>query len=59
MQVELEHKAMSQRKIDWNEAIEQILNGLNELDDFRLKSYECLAIHKENMKKYHDNRIEK
>ena len=41
--VELEHKAMwamKKLKFDWNEAVEQRLNGLNELDEFRLKAYE-------------------
>ena len=35
------------------------LNGLNELDEFRLKAYESSALYKEKMKKYHDNKIEK
>ena len=41
--IELEHKtmwAMKKLKMDWNEASEQQLNGLNELDEFRLKAYE-------------------
>ena len=40
--VELEHKALwaiKKLKMDWNEAMEQILNGLNELDEFLLKAY--------------------
>ena len=45
--------------MDWSEAAEQWLNGLNELDEFRLKDYESSALYKENMKKYHDNKIEK
>ena len=60
--VELEHKAMwamKKLKMDWNEAAEQRLNGLNELDEFRLKAYESSAIYKEKMKKYHDQKIEK
>ena len=44
--------------MDWSEAAEQRLNGLNELDEFRLKSYEMSALYKEKMKKYHDNKIE-
>ena len=41
--VELENKAMcamKKLKLDWSEAAEQILNGLNDLDDFHMKSYE-------------------
>ena len=62
MIVELENNAMWAMKklnMDWNEALEQRLNGLNELDEFRLKAYESSAIYKEKMKKYHDQRIEK
>ena len=39
--VELEHKAMwgiKKAKMDWNEAAEQRLNGLNELDEFLLRA---------------------
>ena len=60
--VELEHKAMwamKKLKMDWSEAAEQRLNGLNELDEFRLKAYEISALYKEMMKKYHDQKIEK
>ena len=60
--VELEHKAMwatKKFKMDWNEAAEQRLTGLNELDKFCLKSYERSPLYKENMKKYHDQKIEK
>ena len=60
--VELENKAMLAMKklnMDWNEAVEQRLNGLNELDEFRLKAYESLSIYKERMKKYHNQNIEK
>ena len=59
--VELEHKsmwAMKKLKMDWNEAIEQSLTMLNELDEFILKAYEISAVYKENMKKYHDLKIE-
>ena len=41
LQVESEHKAiwtMKKLKIDWNEAAEHRLNGLNDLDDFFPKS---------------------
>ena len=39
---ELEHKArwaMKKLKMDWNEAAEQRLTWLNELDEFCLKAY--------------------
>ena len=41
--VELEHKAIwavKKLKMDWSEVAEKRLNGLNELDEFRLKAYE-------------------
>ena len=50
---------MKKLKMDWSEAAEQRLNGLNELDEFRLKAYDSSALYKEKMKKYHDNKIEK
>ena len=43
----------------WNEVVEQRLNGLNELDDFRFEACESSLFYKENMKKYHDQKIEK
>ena len=51
--------AMTKLKMDWSEAAEQRLNGLNELDEFRLKAYESSALYKEKIMKYHDNQIEK
>ena len=60
--IELEHKAMwamKKLKMDWREAAEQRLNGLNKLDEFRLKAYESLALYNEKMKKYHDNKTKK
>ncbi len=50
---------MIKLKMDWNEVVEQRLDGLNKLDDFLLKVYEIPSIYKENMKKYHDQKIEK
>ena len=50
---------MKKLKGDWNEAAEQRLIGLNELDEFRLKAYESSSLYKEKMKKYHDQKIEK
>ena len=50
---------MKKLKMDWNDAAEKRLNGLNELDEFRLKSYEISALYKEKMKKYHEQKIEK
>ena len=44
--VELEHKAIGaikKWKVDWNEAAEQRLNVLNEIDEFRLNEYECYS----------------
>ncbi|XP_004244991.1 uncharacterized protein [Solanum lycopersicum] len=58
--VELEHKdmwAMKKLKMDWNEEVQQTLNGLNELDEFRLKAYESSGIYKDKMKKYHIHKI--
>ncbi|XP_069144452.1 uncharacterized protein [Solanum lycopersicum] len=52
----IEHKSMwemKKMKMDWNEVLEQRLNGLNELDEFLLKAYEISALYKEKMKKLH------
>ena len=60
--IELEHKAMwamKKLKMDWSEAAEQRLTGLNELDEFCLKAYESSALYKEKMKMYHDLKTEK
>ena len=38
---------MKKLKMDWSEAAEQRLNGLNELDEFRLKAYESSALYNE------------
>ena len=50
---------MKKLKKDWNEAAEQWLTGLNEIDEFLLKAYESSSLYKENMNKYHDLKIEK
>ena len=62
MQVVLENKsmwAMNTLRMDWNEAVAKRLNGLNEVDELHVKAYESSANYKENMKKYHDQKIEK
>ena len=44
LSVELEHKAMwvmKKLKLDWTKAAEQILNGLNELNEFLLNEIAC------------------
>ena len=46
-------------KMDCNKAVEQRLNGLYDLDEFRLKSYESSNIYKEKMKKYQDLKVRK
>ena len=49
LSVELEHKAMwgmNKLKMDWNETEKRRQNGLNEIDEFRLKAYESSALYK-------------
>ena len=46
-------------KIGLERSCRATVNGLNELNEFRLKAYESSALYKEKMKKYHDNKIEK
>ena len=58
--VELKHKALWALKalnLDWSKTSRERTEQLNELDEFRLKSYESSAIYKEKMKKWHDARI--
>ena len=50
---------MKKLQIDWNETVEERLNGMNELDKFCLKAYESSSIYKEKIKKYHVQKIEK
>ena len=50
---------MKKLKMDWNEAAEQRLNGLNDLDEFGLKVYESSSLYKEKIKKCHDKKFEK
>ena len=50
---------MKKLKMNWDEAAEQRLTWLNELDEFLPKAYESSALYKEKMKKYHGNKIEK
>ena len=50
---------MKNLKMDLNEAAEQRLNGLNELDEFYVKAYEISDLYKEKKKKYHDQIIQK
>ncbi|KAK4731562.1 hypothetical protein R3W88_024550 [Solanum pinnatisectum] len=60
--VELEHKTMwvlKKLNLDWGGTSNQRMSDLNVLDEFRLRAYESSALYKENMKKYHDERIEK
>ena len=50
---------MKKLNMDWNKSVVQRLNGLNELDEFSLKTYESLSLYKEKIKNYHDQYIEK
>ncbi|XP_049414686.1 uncharacterized protein LOC125877436 [Solanum stenotomum] len=51
--------ALKKLNLDWGATSSQRMNELNELDEFCLKEYECSALYKENMKKYHDKKIDK
>ncbi|XP_049360970.1 uncharacterized protein LOC125825701 [Solanum verrucosum] len=58
--VELEYKALWALKalnLVWSKTSRERVEQLNELDEFRLRSYESSAIYKEKMKKWHDAQI--
>ena len=50
---------MKKLKMDWNETVEQRLNGLNDIYEFHIKAYEISAIYKEKMNMYCDQNIKK
>ncbi|XP_015075480.1 uncharacterized protein LOC107019524 [Solanum pennellii] len=57
LSVELEHKemwAMKKLQMDWTEAAEKILKGLNDLDEFCLKAYKNSSIYKEKIARPED-----
>ncbi|XP_049347845.1 uncharacterized protein LOC125812383 [Solanum verrucosum] len=43
--------------LDWTKASRERLDQLNEIDEFRLKSYDSSTIYKGKMKKWHDTLI--
>ncbi|XP_049403537.1 uncharacterized protein LOC125867151 [Solanum stenotomum] len=58
--VDLEHKVLWELKalnLDWTKASRERLDQLNEIDEFKLRSYDSSAIYKEKIKKWHDTRI--
>ncbi|XP_055803457.1 uncharacterized protein LOC129872514 [Solanum dulcamara] len=44
---------------DWDAASKRRMNQVNELDEFCLNAYESASLYKEQIKKYHDQKIEK
>ncbi|PHT50156.1 hypothetical protein CQW23_09903 [Capsicum baccatum] len=58
--IELEHKelwAVKQLNLNWGDAMNLRLEQLNELDEFRIHAYERSDLHKEQIKRYHDQWI--
>ncbi|XP_049394678.1 uncharacterized protein LOC125858965 [Solanum stenotomum] len=58
--VELENKALWALKalnLDWTKTSKERVEQLNELNEFMFKVYECLALYKEKMKKWHDAKM--
>jgi len=58
----LEHRALWALKklnLNWSETANLRLDQINEMDEFRLRAYERVALYKERMKLYHDKHIEK
>ncbi|XP_049399811.1 uncharacterized protein LOC125863880 [Solanum stenotomum] len=49
---------MKKLNLDWGAESNQRLNDFNMIDEFRLKANENSALYKENMKRYHDQRID-
>ncbi|XP_055802083.1 uncharacterized protein LOC129871216 [Solanum dulcamara] len=60
--LELDHKAMWALKklnMDWDATLKQRMNQIKKLDDFCLNAYESATLYKEQIKKYHNQNIEK
>lgn len=60
LSVKLEHKdmwALKKLNCDRGDDSNMRPDQLNELDEFRLKSYEISTLYKEKMKMYHDQKI--
>ena len=50
--------ALKKLNLDLGATSNQRVSDLNQLDEFRLRAYESLALYKQKMKKYHDQKIE-